>query len=157
MCPGHDVTLHPSSATGNQQRPCVGPKPGQRRNVCQMGGDTLAVKVQDDRNPQKPRHKWHSGPVASRCHDVEQTCTGQSGQTDRGVGGESLGHIRVNATQVVLHAFFRLSDKTFRQDGPAASNVNGMEQTCWPDLLKLVHMTRDRRLDREWHRTPTGL
>ena len=49
MCgPGHDATLHPSSATGNQQRLCAGPKPGQRRKVCQMGGDTLAVKDQDD-------------------------------------------------------------------------------------------------------------
>src|ERR1043165_6023211 len=27
--PGHDVKLHPSSATGNQQSLCAGPKPGQ--------------------------------------------------------------------------------------------------------------------------------
>jgi len=40
--------LSPDSATGNQQHPCAGPKPGQRRKVCQIGGDTLAVKDQDD-------------------------------------------------------------------------------------------------------------
>jgi hypothetical protein len=48
FCSGHDVKLHPSSATGNQQHPCAGPKPGQREKVCQMGDDTLAVKDQDD-------------------------------------------------------------------------------------------------------------
>ena len=104
-CPGHDVKLHPSSAVRNQQRPCAGPKPGQRRKVCQMGGDTLAVTFQDDRNPQI--HDT-SDIVAQLLQDVTMwsryICTGQTGQTDREVGGENLGHIRVNATQVVLHA-----------------------------------------------------
>ena len=48
LCPGHDVKLHPSSATGNQQSPCAGPKPGQNEEGLSDGWRYTDRKKPDD-------------------------------------------------------------------------------------------------------------